>query len=329
MVRSSTWDRRRRGVTRLGAVAGLLLVVCLMASCSATTVASVKPLGAPTSSSPPTTPPPEPSKLVLAPVGAANVTPGDDVTAQLVNGTLESVTLTGPGNKPIAGAYDSAKTIWKATPVLAYNAAYTLTASGSGADGQHHTATRKFTTARARAFASAQLWSYDWVPIASGGTYGVGQIIVVRFDRTISDRPAAERNLMVASVPAVVGAWRWMDSSTVHFRPREYWPAGTTITLTAKIQGRSLGGGVFGRANRSVSFAIGRSKIAIADSSTHYMKVYLDGVQVPTVNGKDVTIGIPVSLGKNITASTPPPAGWTSARPAAHMSSSAKTGRTG
>src|SRR5262249_18403004 len=38
---------------------------------------------------------------------------------------------------------------------------------------------------------------------------------------------------------------------------------------------------------------------AIADSNTHRMKVYIDGQQVTTVNGHDVTAGIPISMGMN------------------------------
>jgi lipoprotein-anchoring transpeptidase ErfK/SrfK len=305
-VRSETRHLR----LRTGLAAGLVLALSGLAACSGP---AAPPAAPPTTSSvpAPTTEPPPPilaSKLVLSPGKTANIAPGDDVTAELVNGTLDTVKLTGPGNTSVAGAFSATKGTWTATKVLAYNTAYTLTASGIGADGQKHTATRAFTTAKARLFTMPSLWSYDWIDLKEGGTYGVGQVIVVRFDENIKDKANAERNLIVTTDPPVQGAWRWMDDSTVHFRPRDYWPAGTKVKVTAKVQGKNLGNGIFGQASPSVSFKIGKSKIAIADSRTHRMTVYIDGQLVTKINGKDVTAGIPISMGKN--SGEHSPAGW-------------------
>ena len=85
----------------------------------------------------------------------------------------------------------------------------------------------------------------------------------------------------------------------MHWRPQGYWPAGTKVTVEAKVYGRNLGGGLYGQEDRSASFTIGRSKIAIADSKTHRMKVYIDGKQITKINGRDVTTGIPISMGKD------------------------------
>ena len=71
-----------------------------------------------------------------------------------------------------------------------------------------------------------------------------------------------------------------MDGREVHWRPKVYWPAGTKVTVEAKVYGKHLGGGLWGQEDRKASFTIGKSKIAIADSKTKRMKVYIDGKQV-------------------------------------------------
>src|SRR5262249_4024838 len=88
----------------------------------------------------------------------------------------------------------------------------------------------------------------------------------------------------------------------------EYWPKGTKVTVTAKVYGRDLGGGLYGQQDRSATFTIGAKKIAIADSVTHRMKIYFDDQLVTSVNGKTpvsvggtswtVADGLPVSRGR-------------------------------
>jgi lipoprotein-anchoring transpeptidase ErfK/SrfK len=138
-----------------------------------------------------------------------------------------------------------------------------------------------------------------------GGTFGVGQPIVLKFDEKIPDRAAAERALTVTTSTNVEGGWYWMSDYEVHWRPKEYWPAHTTVTVTADVYGKNLGNGLYGEASRSAKFTIGQSKIMIADSQTHHMKVYIDGQQLTTINGKDVTDGVPISMGKGGTERQP------------------------
>ena len=66
----------------------------------------------------------------------------------------------------------------------------------------------------------------------------------------------------------------------MHWRPAQYWAKGTTVKVSVNALGVNLGGGVYGAANASTNFTIGRSLIAIADNNSHYTQVFVDGVMV-------------------------------------------------
>jgi lipoprotein-anchoring transpeptidase ErfK/SrfK len=84
---------------------------------------------------------------------------------------------------------------------------------------------------------------------------------------------------VVTSTPATDGVWNWFSDTEVHFRPSQYWPENTDVTLDADLYGVDLGNGVWGETDRTVSFAIGERHVSIADADTHQMEVY-DGDQL-------------------------------------------------
>jgi lipoprotein-anchoring transpeptidase ErfK/SrfK len=292
--------RRVRRSGRLVSVLVAGLSLTLLAACTGAGAQWHKPDdGAGSSSSGPTTTSSAPdSQFTITPAAnAKNVSPADPVTVQLTAGTLDAVTVTNPDGKQVRGDFAPDKSSWKSAEELGYDKRYTITASGNGANGRHFQETRTFTTVKPMNYTLPYLRA-NVGTLLDGGTFGVGQPIVLWFDEPIKDKKAAEQALTVTTDPAVEGAWRWMDDHEVHWRPKEYWPAGTKVRVDAKVYGRNLGNGLYGQEDRSASFTIGHSKIAIADSNTHRMKVFIDGVQVTKINGRDVTAGIPISMGK-------------------------------
>ena len=160
---------------------------------------------------------------------------------QVTGGTLDTVTLANPEGKSVTGEFDTEKTTWTNTEPLGYDKSYTLTVVGTGEDGKqaeetpdlHHgqadqlhaalpAGQRRATCSTAAPSASA---SRSWSGSTSRSRTG----------------PTAERSLSVTTTPAVEGAWRWMDNREVHWRPKEYWPAGTKVTVEANVYGKNLG----------------------------------------------------------------------------------------
>jgi lipoprotein-anchoring transpeptidase ErfK/SrfK len=250
------------------------------------------------------TPAPSSSQFVVSlAADAKDVSPAEPITVAISGGSLESVTLANAEGKNVKGEFDAAKQNWKSSEELGYAKTYTLTAVGTGADGKRQEETRTFTTVKPKNYTLPYLRA-NTSALLDGGTFGVGQPIVVWFDEVIKDKAAAEKTLAVTTDPPVVGAWYWMDTHEVHWRPKDYWPSGTKVKVTAKVYGKDLGGGLFGQEDRSASFTIGKSKIAKADAGTKHMKIYIDGQQVTNIAGKDVSAGIPVSMGKGGTEKT-------------------------
>jgi lipoprotein-anchoring transpeptidase ErfK/SrfK len=231
---------------------------------------------------------------------APQPSPSDPITATVANGTIDSVTLTNTAtNKAVAGELSADKKTWTNSEQLGYDKPYQLVVSATGDDGQHKDVTKTFTTLKPKNMTLPYLRA-NVGTLLNGGTFGVGQPITVWFDERISDKAAAEKTLSVTTDPSgIVGGWYWMDDHEVHWRPKDYWPTSTKVTVTAKVYGKDMGGGIYGQQDVTASFKIAdHSHLAVADHDTKHMKVYQDGVQITSIAGHDVTAGIPISMGK-------------------------------
>lgn len=215
--------------------------------------------------------------------GATNISPTDPVTVTATGGTIQSVVMTNPDGKQVKGALAEDTLSWKTAEPLGYDKTYTINVEAVDTAGKTTTKTSRFTTVKPGNMTLPYLR-----PDTNGGTFGIGEPIVVRFDEPIPDRSIAEKALRVTTNPPVEGRWHWFDKQELHWRPAKYWTPGTKVSVQAKVYGVNFGGNLWGQADRSISFTIGRSKIARADNNTHHMLVYIDGKQV-----RD----IPVSMG--------------------------------
>ena len=234
------------------------------------------------SSTPTSTVPPVPALITTAPLGNA-VNPATPVSVSVANGTLESVRLTNLQGKVVSGALSADRTAWTSTEALGYSKTYALAAVAVNSAGTTSTKKESFTTLTPANMTMPYLNDIYGAALQNGATYGVGMIPAVKFDEPITDKAAADRALQVVTSPHVDGAWYWLDNSTAHWRPKQFYVPGTKVTINADVYGVQVGRGLYGQSDVSVSFKIGDKRVTIADANTHQVNVYWSGKLVRTM----------------------------------------------
>ena len=113
--------------------------------------------------------------------------------------------------------------------------------------------------------------------LSDGQVVGVAAPIIIQFDASISDKASVEKALKVTTEPPVEGSWAWLPDevggSRVHWRTREYYPAGTKVHVDAKLYGVPFGDGAFGAQDSTLTFEIGRRQVVMAEASSHRIQV--------------------------------------------------------
>jgi lipoprotein-anchoring transpeptidase ErfK/SrfK len=206
--------------------------------------------------------------------GSADADPSQGITVAASHGTLTSVRVQTSGS-PVTGDYTAGKTSWHSTWALGVSQSYTVTATASVA-GRSVTKTSSFRTLTPSSTFTTEIFE------GAGQTYGVGMPILLYFNHKITDQAAVERALQVSTSKPVIGSWYWDDSCNMavtcaYFRPRDYWPSGTTVTFTGHLDGVEGAPGVYGYHTLTQTFRIGQSVIAVASPQTHKTQIYVDG----------------------------------------------------
>jgi lipoprotein-anchoring transpeptidase ErfK/SrfK len=204
------------------------------------------------------------------------------VTVSIANGKLTNVTMTNPSGKTVAGQLSASGTSWQNTEDLGYSRTYTIVADGLGDNGAAVHKTAQVTTLTPGNMTMPYLDDIYGSGLQNGATYGVGMVVRVHFDEVVNHR-LAQQALQVTTTPSVVGGWYWDDNQNVYWRPQNYYPTGTKVTVAAKVYGVQVGDGLYGQADQSVSFTIGAKHVSIADASTHEVHVYFSDKLVRTM----------------------------------------------
>ncbi|AXX28382.1 putative conserved lipoprotein [Actinosynnema pretiosum subsp. pretiosum] len=268
----------------LGVVATLLTACSSGAGDSAGNGSDTTPVAAQSS---------EPAKPVSLSLGPANqtadVAPGLPVVATATDGRITEAVLTNAEGKTVAGQLSADGAQWVNTEALGYQKQYTLSVTGQGSDGKPVTQTSSFTTVKPRTQTFLSVNPMD------GTTVGIGQPLAFYFDEPIADKAAAEAMISITTEPKVDGAFYWFKDDEVHWRPQNYWAAGTKVTIDAKVYGKHLGNGVYGEKDRRIQTTIGDAVVHEADGQTHQV--------VTKINGQ-VARTMPTSMG-NAANTTP------------------------
>ena len=126
----------------------------------------------------------------------------------------------------------------------------------------------------------------------TSGPVGVGALPRLRFNQDITSKAAVERHLRVSATDAsgtqteVPGAWGWLDDRTAVFRPENFWPGDSTISITSTMNRAVLGkkgsttlvGGP--SLDHTWTFRTDRRLIARVDGEKHTMTVHINGKRV-------------------------------------------------
>lgn len=230
--------------------------------------------------------------------GAADVPVDTLVELTADAGTLEDVTVTSEdGQETIDGEGSDGR--WVATDRLEPGTVYVVRATGVNDDGQTPFEAR-FTTVDL----TLDEQTYPAVAPIDGETVGVGMPVIVRFDLPVSERELFEQNMHVRTDADVEGSWHWYSDNLVHYRPKEYWPAGTDVTVELDVNSLPAGNGIYGQQDQEVSFTVGSRVITTVDTARHTMTVEKDGQVLRTMPvstgraGKESRNGIKVIMEK-------------------------------
>ncbi|MFE2304197.1 Ig-like domain-containing protein [Streptomyces sp. NPDC059445] len=225
-----------------------------------------------------------------------------EITSESDEGRITDVTATDASGRYVAGELAADGRRWHSTSPLAAGAHYTVHVSTEDEDGAPGRKVIGFDTSTPK---TKKLLNVEFGP--KTGRYGVGQPITAELSAPVKDKAArtiVERALRVDSVPAVDGAWHWVDDKTLHYRPKEYWPAHASVTAHSNLAGIRIGERLWGGDAKTVKITTGDSLVALTDAATHSMTVYRNGQdikEIPVTTGKpgfDTRNGVKVVLGK-------------------------------
>ena len=230
-----------------------------------------------------------PSSRTVTPtlVAAAAVLPFD-VPAKFVvhGGKLVTVTVTGHlHHTPLPGQVGADQASWVSTSLPVPGATYDVAATVTDTAGAAHPMRL---TLRIAAVPRSQQLLYGVTPL-DGWTVGVNAPVVIRFLRPVQDRATVEGALIVTSTTPVTGSWHWINSSEVHFRPMDPWPAHSMVDVAVNLAGVRAGAGLWGTSDQNIAFTVGDAHVTTVDGVKDTFTV--------TDNGKVWAVW-PTSLGR-------------------------------
>ncbi|MEV0602888.1 Ig-like domain-containing protein [Streptomyces sp. NPDC050315] len=188
------------------------------------------------------------------------------------SGKLTKVTLTrvDTGEK-VAGSISADGSGWKPDVQLERGTKYQLAASAKDAKGRSAAENATFTTV-----SPANSFIGTYTP-DDGKTVGVGMPVSFNFDKAITDQKAVQSHITVTTSSGQQVVGHWFGNQRLDFRPKDYWKAGSKVTMKIDLDGVEGANGVTGVQDKTVSFTVGRSQVSTVDMKTQMMTVERDG----------------------------------------------------
>ncbi len=224
-----------------------------------------------------------PVKVDITPAAAAKqVNPATPAAVTVVNGRIESVTLTSTSGDSVDGTYAADGSSWTATAPLKFNTEYSYTYVVTDSAGRETTHTHSFNTVSSTHEANAAIYPLDGMKV------GVGQPLQIIFSEPVLNRDAVEKAIKITSSAGQTGAFHWFSDTMVRYRAEGFWAANSTVTMDMQLFGVDLGNGQIANFNKKVNIRFGDKKVAIADAAAHTFTLSVNDQVVKT---------LPVSMG--------------------------------
>ena len=273
--RPADWMRRRWGLLSAGVV-GILLAGC--ATTAQNAVAQHDAVAVGTTTGLFVIPAPAPTISITPNDGSTNVGLDQVVKVAVDTGEIDSVAVhTASDTTPLPGSMGRLSRSWQSSSPLDPKVRYIVEATAHDAAGTS-TAQASFYTLAVDGRLTTSPYPGD------GATVGIGMPVVLRFSDPVDKDKQANlvSHIQVQSTPATEGAWHWWSDSEVHWRPANFWAAGTKVTVNANLRGVPAGKGVWGLGNWSESFTIGEKHYTEIDAAAHQMQVFQNDQLVQT-----------------------------------------------
>jgi lipoprotein-anchoring transpeptidase ErfK/SrfK len=150
----------------------------------------------------------------------------------------------------------------------------------TGQDGKALSKTVSFSTLKPTATIGVlEMWPGSDVSV------GVGQPIRIQFTNYVPAeyRAAVEKACVVTTTPAVAGAWHWVDSDMMDWRPQNYWATNSHISVAFNLAGVKAGTHQYFTKNHSLDFSIRDTDLRlIVDAKAFKATAYQNGAVIRT-----------------------------------------------
>ncbi|MDH6575723.1 Ig-like domain-containing protein [Kitasatospora sp. MAP5-34] len=209
--------------------------------------------------------------------GATDVKPSGALKVSVASGKLSTVTVTDKDGKPVAGSISADGASWLPTGNLSVGMQYQVSAQAADANGVVAASTSTFTTLTPTKDANPH------GNVTDGETVGVGMIVSLSFDHDVKDKAAVLQGVTFDTPGNIPVKGHWFGSRRVDFRPEQYWPANSKVTVHYRLKSVEVAPGIYGGVDADRQFTIGRSQISTVDASTHEMSVVRNGQPYETI----------------------------------------------
>lgn len=228
------------------------------------------------------------AKVTVSPAGGGAAKLGSPITVKAEGGRLTGVEAKDDKGNKVEGRLAGDGSSWTSDGKVGPQTTYTVRSTAKGGKdgkGKESSSTATFTTEKAE-----KVNKLTNTP-GNGETVGTGMPVSILFDHPVDEgkRAEIEKSLKVTTQPKVEGAWGWVKDwsgqDRIDWRPKDYWPSGTKVSVNGSLAGIDSGeGGWFAR-NYAFAFTIGADRKAVIDVPSHTLTMYEDGKAVGDIKG--------------------------------------------